>query len=92
VVNDWRVTDHGPPHHRRHRLYEAGNRSLNDPIAIKATNIFSGHQVRYGFRRRRELQPDHQRTARPSWRRTAARPRPARITVLNDINFGRSTA
>ncbi|PYR67558.1 MAG: hypothetical protein DMF88_12380, partial [Acidobacteria bacterium] len=29
--------------------YEAGNRSLNKQYTIKSTNIFSGHQVKYGF-------------------------------------------
>jgi len=29
--------------------YEKGNRSLNRQYQVKSTNIFSGHQVKYGF-------------------------------------------
>ncbi len=29
-------------------FYEPGNRSLNNQYSVKATNIFGGHQVRYG--------------------------------------------
>jgi len=29
-------------------LYEAGNHSLNNQYAVKLTNVFAGHQVKYG--------------------------------------------
>jgi hypothetical protein len=51
-VNAWRVTDRTvTPNIITGGIgsYEAGNRSLNKQYTIKSTNIFSGHQVKYGF-------------------------------------------
>ena len=47
----WRVTDTtvDPERRlRRHRLLRAGNRSLNNQYSVKSTNIFGGHQLKYG--------------------------------------------
>ena len=35
-------------HLRRHRLLRAGNHSLNNQYSVEATNVFGGHQVKYG--------------------------------------------
>ena len=51
-VNAWRVTDRTvTPNIITGGIgtYEAGNSSLNKQYTIKSTNIFSGHQVKYGF-------------------------------------------
>ncbi len=51
-VNTWRITDRTvTPNLITGGIgtYEAGNRSLNKQYTIKSTNIFSGHQVKYGF-------------------------------------------
>ena len=60
--------------------YEQGNRSLSKQCAVKATNIFGGHQVKYGveYRRRDYARSSTSAPARRSWRRTAGRRRPAR--------------
>ena len=51
-VDTWRVTDRTvTPNVVTGGIgfYEAGNRSLNNQYAVKSTNIFGGHQVKYGF-------------------------------------------
>ena len=51
-VDTWRVTDRTvTPNIITGGIgtYEAGNRSLNRQYTIKSTNLFSGHQVKYGF-------------------------------------------
>jgi len=51
-VNEWRITDRTvTPNAITGGIggYEAGNRSLNRQYQVKSTNIFSGHQVKYGF-------------------------------------------
>jgi hypothetical protein len=93
-VNEWRVTDQTVSPQRITGgigFYEAGNRSLNNQWAIKATNIFSGHQLRYGFQYDDvNYSQINQRTGptftAPDGRTTATG---ASITVLNDVNFGK---
>jgi Carboxypeptidase regulatory-like domain/TonB-dependent Receptor Plug Domain len=51
-VNEWRVTDRTvTPNIITGGIgtYEVGNSSLNRQYQVKSTNIFSGHQVKYGF-------------------------------------------
>lgn len=91
-VNEWRVTD------RRVTpnvitggigFYEAGNDSENLQYQAKATNVFGGHQIRYGF-----LYEDvtyaqlNQRTG-PTFsingRQTATG---ATVDILPDVTFG----
>jgi hypothetical protein len=72
-------------------FYEAGNRSLNNQYSIKATNIFSGHQVRYGFQYDDvNYSQINQRTGptftAPGGRQTATG---AQIDIVPDVTFGR---
>jgi len=93
-VNDWRVTDQTVTPNRITGgigFYEAGNRSLNNQWAIRSTNIFGGHQVRYGYAFDDvNYSQINQRTGptftAPDGRVTATG---ATITVLNDVNFGK---
>ncbi len=51
-ANTWQVTDRTvTPNIRSGGLgnYEPGNRSLNNQYSIKATNVFGGHELKYGF-------------------------------------------
>jgi len=51
-VNEWAVSDQTGPTTRLSGgigFYEQGNRSLNSQFSIKATNVFSGHQLKYGI-------------------------------------------
>jgi hypothetical protein len=51
-VDQWRITDRTvTPNVITGGIggYEVGNSSLNKQYVIKSTNIFSGHQVKYGF-------------------------------------------
>jgi hypothetical protein len=93
-VNEWRVTDQTVSPSRVTGgigFYEAGNRSLNNQWVIKSTNIFGGHQIRYGFEYDDVTYSQiNQRTGptftAPDGRQTATG---AQITVLNDVNFGK---
>ena len=93
-VNEWRVTDQTVSPNRITGgigFYEAGNRSLNNQWAIKSTNIFSGHQVRYGYAFDDvNYSQINQRTGptftAPDGRKTATG---ASVSVLNDVNFGK---
>lgn len=72
-------------------FYEAGNRSLNNQWAIKSTNIFNDHQLRYGFQFDDvDYSQVNQRTGptflAPDGRQTATG---AQITVLSDPVFGK---
>ncbi|HZY06918.1 MAG TPA: hypothetical protein VFE69_04200, partial [Ilumatobacteraceae bacterium] len=72
-------------------FYEAGNRSLNDQYSIKATNIFNGHQLRYGFQYDDvNYSQINQRTGptfnAPGRGQTATG---ANIDVITDVNFGK---
>lgn len=91
-VNDWRVTDtRVVPNIITGGIgfYEQGNDSQNLQYAAKATNVFGGHQVRYGV-----LYDDvtfanvNQRTG-PTFaingRQTETG---ATISILPDVNFG----
>jgi len=51
-VDEWRIQDTTVTPTRITGgigTYEAGNRSLSRQYQLKSTNIFSGHQVKYGF-------------------------------------------
>ena len=67
-VNQWEVTDRTvTPNVVSGGIgfYEAGNRSVNDQFAAKATSIFGGHQIKCGGEsRQRDLQ-QHQPVHRP---------------------------
>jgi hypothetical protein len=50
--NSWEVIDRTvTPNIRSGGLgyFEPGNRSLNNQYAVKSTNLFSGHEIKYGF-------------------------------------------
>jgi hypothetical protein len=71
--------------------YEAGNQSLNKMGAIKATNVFSGHQVKYGFEYSDVAYNQFNNITGPTFvgpdgRTTATG---ASITILPDVNFGK---
>ena len=71
--------------------YEQGNRSLNKQFTLKSTNIFGGHQLKYGFQYDDVLFSQlNQRTGptfvAPDGRTTATG---ATITVLSDLFFGK---
>jgi len=93
-VNEWAITDQTGSASRLSGgigFYEQGNRSLNNQLSAKATNILGAHQVRYGVEYNRVdfsninqysgptfLAPNGQQTSTG-----------ATITILNDVNFGR---
>jgi hypothetical protein len=93
-VDDWTVRDLTGPRTVTTGgigFYEAGNRSLNNQYAIKATNIFSGHQLRYGFAYDDvNYSQINQRTGptfrAPDGRQTATG---AAIDIVSDVTFGR---
>ena len=92
-VNAWRVTDQTvTPTITSGGIgfYEAGNRSVNRQYALKATNVFGGHNLKYGVEYDDVLYSQiNQRTGptftAPDGRQTATG---AQITVLPDANFG----
>ncbi len=93
-VNDWRITDQTvTPTQITGGIggYEQGNHSLNKQYAIKSTNIFSSHQVKYGFAYDDVVYAQvNQRTGptflAPDGRQTATG---ASITVLPDPVYGK---
>jgi hypothetical protein len=71
--------------------YEKGNQSLNKMGTIKATNVFSGHQLKYGFEYSNVAYNQFNNITGPTFvgpdgRTTATG---ASITILPDINFGK---
>ena len=93
-VNDWRVTDNTiTPSITSGGIgfYEAGNRSANFQYRAVGTNIFAGHEVRYGGQYERvNYDQINQRTGptftTPLGVETATG---AQISILADPNFGR---
>jgi hypothetical protein len=93
-VNEWAVTDQTGPTSRVSGgvgFFEQGNRSLNNQFSIKATNIFAGHQLKYGVEYDKvDYSNINQYTGptftAPNGEQTATG---GTITILNDINFGR---
>src|SRR4029453_5551573 len=70
--------------------YEQGNLSINRQYALKSTNIFSGHQVKYGFQYDNvDYTQNSNRTGptflAPDGRQTATG---AEIDILPDADFG----
>jgi outer membrane receptor protein involved in Fe transport len=72
-------------------FYEKGNQSLNKTSTIKATNVFAGHQVKYGFEFSDVTYNQFNNRTGPTFTtpdgRTTATG--ASITILSDVNFGR---
>jgi outer membrane receptor protein involved in Fe transport len=71
--------------------YEKGNQSLNKTLSVKATNIVSTHQVKYGFEYSDVAYNQFNNITGPTFttpdgRQTATG---ATITVLPDISLGR---
>jgi len=71
--------------------YESGNQSLNRTFSIKATNVASAHQVKYGFEYSNVAYNQFNNITGPTFlspdgRQTATG---ATITVLPDISLGR---
>ncbi len=71
-------------------FYEQGNRSLNNQYAAKATNIFGGHQLKYGFEFDDVTYDNSNQYSGPTFtapngQQTATG---ATVTVLSDVNFG----
>jgi outer membrane receptor protein involved in Fe transport len=93
-VNQWRVTDTTvTPNVITGGIgfYEAGNQSLNRQGAIKATNIFGGHQIKYGVEYSNVAYNQLNNLTGPTFvgpdgRTTATG---ASISVLPDVTFGK---
>src|SRR3954471_14999573 len=93
-VNEWSVTDQTGPTSRVSGgigFYEQGNRSLNNQFSAKATNIFGGHQVKYGLEYDHVNYDNITQYSGPTFlaangQQTATG---ATITILNDVTFGR---
>ena len=93
-VNTWRVTDQTvTPTVITGGIgsYEAGNQSLNRQYTVKATNVFGGHDLKYGFEYSNVVYNQfNNRTGPvfvgPDGRTTATG---AQITILPDITFGK---
>jgi hypothetical protein len=72
-------------------FYEAGNKSLNNQFIAKATSLFGGHSLKYGFEYDNvTYEQINQRTGptfvAPDGRTTATG---AQIIIVPDINFGK---
>jgi outer membrane receptor protein involved in Fe transport len=93
-VDQWRVTDQTVTPTRISGgigFYEAGNRSESRQFSVKSTNLFGGHELRYGLGYDDvDYSQINQRTGptfiAPDGRRTATG---AQITILPDPSFGR---
>ena len=93
-VDTWRITDQTvTPNVITGGIgrYEKGNQSLNKMGAIKATNVFAGHQLKYGFEYSDVAYIQFNNITGPTFTtpdgRTTATG--ATITVLPDITFGK---
>jgi hypothetical protein len=91
-VNDWRVTDtRVVPNVITGGIgfYEAGNDSENFQYAAKATNVFGGHQVRYGVLFEDVTYQNVSQRTGPTFsingRQTETG---ATVSILPDLNFG----
>jgi outer membrane receptor protein involved in Fe transport len=93
-VDTWRITDQTvTPNVITGGIgrYEKGNESLNRMGAIKATNVFGGHQIKYGLEYSSVAYDQFNNITGPTFvgpdgRTTATG---AQITVLPDITFGK---
>jgi hypothetical protein len=93
-VNDWSVTDLTGAASRVSGgigFFEQGNRSLNNQFSVKATNIFGGHQVKYGVEYDKVDYSNINNYTGPTFtapngQQTATG---ASISILNDVNLGR---
>jgi hypothetical protein len=92
-VDTWRVTDQTvTPTITTGGIgfFEAGNRSVNRQYALKATNVFGGHNLKYGVEYDDVLYSQINQRTGPTFttadgRETATG---AQVTVLPDVNFG----
>ena len=93
-VDTWRITDQSvTPTVISGGIgrYEKGNESLNRMGTLKATNIFGGHQIKYGVEYSNVSYQQFNNITGPTFtgpdgRQTATG---AAITVLRDVNFGK---
>ena len=71
-------------------FFEAGNDSRNKQFKIKGTNIFSGHQVSYGFQYDNVVYAQINDRTGPTFTTSDGRTTAtgAQIDVLPDLNFG----
>ena len=92
-VNTWRYTD------RRVTpnvisggigFYEAGNDSKNRQFKVKGTNLFSGHEVSYGFQYDNVIYSQINQRTGPTFTTSDGRTTAtgATIDILADVNFG----
>jgi len=93
-VNTWRVTDQTVvPNIITGGIgsYEAGNRSLSRQYSVKSTNIFGGHEVKYGVQFDDVVYSQINQRTGPTF--TAADGRQtatgASISILPDVTLGR---
>ncbi|MGE3579307.1 MAG: TonB-dependent receptor [Vicinamibacterales bacterium] len=98
LVDDWRVTDTTVVPQRITGgigAYEKGNVSKNRQFGVKATNIFGGHQIRYGFTYDDvDYSQVNQRTGPTGIKinvggTTKSTATGASVSVLPDVTFGR---
>jgi len=93
-VNQWSVLDTTVTPNARSGgigFYEAGNHSLNNQWSAKATNIFGGHELKYGFEFDDVTYSNINQYSGPTFtanngEKTATG---ASITVIPDANFGK---
>jgi hypothetical protein len=93
-VNTWRITDQTvTPTVITGGIgfYEAGNESLNRTGTVKATNVFGGHQLKYGVEYSNVAYDQLNNLTGPTFvgvdgRTTATG---AAITVIKDVTFGK---
>jgi hypothetical protein len=93
-VNEWDVTDTTVvPNVRTGGIgsYEQGNVSNSKQFSLKATNIFGGHQIKYGIQYDAvDYQQLNQRTGptftAPDGRQTATG---AQISIIPDVTYGK---
>jgi len=98
LTNDWRVTDTTVVPQRITGgigAYEKGNVSKNKQYGIKATNVFGGHQLKYGFTYDDvDYSQVNQRTGPTGIKitvggATKSTATGASVSVLPDVTFGR---
>jgi outer membrane receptor protein involved in Fe transport len=92
-ANEWQVTDRTVTPNIRTGgigLYDQGNRGINNQLLAKATNIFAGHQVRYGIQYQHVLFDNTIQRTGPTFILPNGEPTVtgAQISVLPDPAFG----
>ena len=71
-------------------FFEAGNDSRNKQFKVKGTNIFSGHQLSYGFQYDNVVYSQINDRTGPTFNTSDGRTTAtgAQIDILSDVNFG----